>query len=419
MNLQKLLIDVWKRSGLEKRKLEITRCKGWDASYKSGKIYIGLKIESSMTERQVEGVIGHEAHHAVKHRIESTSIIICALAMISFVAVELIILVTMGNTLFLQLSDIVLGATIIVCAFVFWLCLFTYVSRRLDLAADRFAAQIVGGNSYASTLKIILRNRKLGLIGRLRSWLTHFPLNKRVRTTIDVERLPYPKRKRSSEGSIGLTESLREKASRMAMYFGFIVLLFLALWICLNQLTYANENLVFVGAAELAYAFYAFSTGNSSFSIMATLIDKTVRNDVSFRAEAIIKAGRQISMGAILLIFSGIILLNYPQITLPLILLTYGLVSNSAYRLCENMEVVPNIYLISRNIKDYDDWKRKKASSRSSLVILVLSSLLLFIAFGLRTFYLPIQFVQTNDILILIGAWMLSISTVINYVVKQ
>lgn len=110
------------------------------------------------------------------------------------------------------------------------------------------------------------------------------------------------------------SSSKREgKYGRKVMYSLFILMSFLQL--PLTWLVYPNagSNLFISGAIELAFAFYAVATGNSTYSMSQALRYSKKKNagseadKIDNQAEEIIKAGRWISAGAIILVLSGIV----------------------------------------------------------------------------------------------------------------
>jgi hypothetical protein len=97
------------------------------------------------------------------------------------------------------------------------------------------------------------------------------------------------------------------QGTRKAMYALFIFVLVIPLLLILISFPITPTILFVSGAAELAFGFYAFTTGNATNSIAPTYHDKNKKEEVETKAKEIIRAGRLITIGAILVLIAGLL----------------------------------------------------------------------------------------------------------------
>jgi hypothetical protein len=94
--------------------------------------------------------------------------------------------------------------------------------------------------------------------------------------------------------------------TRRVMYFLFVLVLVIPLFWILVSVPITSTLLFVSGAAELAFGFYAFATGNATNSIAPTQPNRK-RKELLGKAEEIIGAGRIITIGATLVIIAGML----------------------------------------------------------------------------------------------------------------
>lgn len=143
-------------------------------------------------------------------------------------------------------------------------------------------------------------------------------------------------------GVIGLTRGKRPVGkTRGVMYFLFVILSFVPWVLVWVQESGVGTVLLVCGAAELAFGFYAFTTGNATNSLVPAL-PLYKRKETLKQAQEIIQAGRLINIGAVLLILAGVFITFIGQCVLRAFvvsavgLLSTGLVSWGAVILCKN-----------------------------------------------------------------------------------
>lgn len=145
---------------------------------------------------------------------------------------------------------------------------------------------------------------------------------------------------------------------RMVMYLSLVVVSILPFPVILFLLPNISISLLVSGAAELAFAFYAFTSGNTAYSMVPALKHRIVRREVLKRSVNMIGAGRVISLGAVLLLCAGIVAGACDPTLVWFLLLSLDFIAAlvvvyGSFRLWRNISFVSNDYLESGRLKDY------------------------------------------------------------------